>query len=90
MYAYEAEKPKIFTDSGQMMFLAIMDASNSLLKEAGAFREAELLKKAKCTGDSWQMMACIDRLVELGKIVRLPRDCWRQYSVYTSPKVDDY
>jgi hypothetical protein len=33
------------------------------------------------------MFACIDRLVELKEIVELPRDCWGQFKVYTTPQV---
>ncbi len=87
MYAYETEKPKLFTESGQVMFLAIRDAARALLKEAGAFRAQELLNKARTGGDSFQQQACIDRLVELGEIVELKRECMGQYRVFTTPEV---
>jgi hypothetical protein len=85
-YNYTTQRSYIFTEQGQVDFLKIRDAAKKMLKECGAFREMELLSKAG-GGDSWDHMACIDRLVELGEIQRLPRECWRQYSVYTTNKV---
>lgn len=87
MYAYETEKPRLFTESGQVMFLAIRDAARKLLSMAGAFRQQELLLYAKTGGDTWQQSACIDRLVELGEIVEVKRDCWQQYRVFTTREV---
>ena len=89
-YSYQAERGNVFTESGQEMFLAIRDAAHQLLKVAGAFRQEELLSKAHCSGESWTMLACVDRLVELGEIVEVPRDCWGEYKVYTTPKVHNY
>ncbi len=87
MYTYEAEKPRLFTESGQVMFLAIRDAASRLLDKSGAFRLQELLREARTGGDSWQQLACIDRLCELGEIVELKRVCWSQYRVFTTPQV---
>lgn len=66
MYTYENEKSKIFTENGQEMFLKIRDKVKLLLKQSGAF----MLKNAisGVTGDSWSMLACVDRLVELKEI----------------------
>ena len=87
MYIYEQIKPELFTDGGQKMFLAIRDAAHKLLEKAGAFREAEVL--AGICGNTWEMSACVDRMVELGEIIELKRDCWEQYRVFTTPKVDN-
>ena len=65
-YLYENEKPKILTDEGQRTFLKVRDKANQLLNEAGAFEMFKSLKGV--TGDTWTMMAYIDRLVELGEI----------------------
>ena len=66
MYTYENEKSKIFTESGQEMFLKIRDKVQILLKQSGSF----MLEKAisGVSGDSWVQLACIDRLVELKEI----------------------
>lgn len=66
MYRYENEKPKLFTEDGQIDFLKIRDTANSLLDVAGAFKLFSACKNV--SGDSWFMMACVDRLVELGEI----------------------
>jgi hypothetical protein len=88
-YSYAVERQKIFTEDGQVMFLKIRDAARELIRVAGAFRQAELLERASAGGDSWTMLACVDRLVELGELVELHRECWTQYKVYTTNKVHD-
>lgn len=89
-YSYTSERSFLFTEEGQVMFLKVRDASKILLKKAGAFRQMELLSESKVTGSSWSHIACVDRLVELGEIVELPRNCWTQYKVYTSPEVSNH
>lgn len=81
MYVYEEQKSVIFTEQGQRMFLEIRDRANALLKNAGAFRMLEVF----CCGDSWDMMACVDRLVELGEIVELTQtNVAGQYRAFVS------
>ncbi len=70
MYNYQTEKPKLFTEDGQVMFLRVRDQVKTLLNTAGAVRAQEALKNA--SGDSWMMLACLDRLVELREIRELP------------------
>lgn len=86
-YDYQAERPKLFTEEGQRDFLKVRDAAKALLKEAGAFRQIEVLSKSGISGDSWFMIACVDRLVELGEIVEIPRESWTQYKIYSTPQV---
>lgn len=64
MYRYEDMREGLFTDAGQRVFLEIRDRVHELLKTAGAFSMAG----AFTTGDTWMMMASVDRLVELGEI----------------------
>ena len=71
MYSYEAEKEKLFTDEGQRMFIKIRDNVKRLLGSSGAFTMGKATSKV--TGDSWQVMACVDRLIELKEIVELTR-----------------
>lgn len=66
MYRYEDLRPKLFTDDGQRMLLAVRDNVQRLLKEAGSVRYTEAVRVV--SGDSWLMIACMDRLVELGEI----------------------
>lgn len=69
-YSYLVEKNSLFTDDGQRMFLKIRDRANQLLTQAGAFRMMEVFRGAG-SGDSFTMLACVDRMVELGEIKEL-------------------
>jgi hypothetical protein len=84
-YVYQEQKAAILTDEGQRIFLKIRDKAKQLLEEAGAFRLQECI--AGCTGGTWEMIACIDRLVELGEILELtphPKvHHWGQNRVFT-------
>lgn len=66
MYTYEIERPKLFTEEGQVMLLQIRDNVKKLLSLAGAVRAQEAWKGVG--GDGWLMLACLDRLVELREI----------------------
>jgi len=66
MYNYLKEKPKIFTEEGQEMFLKIRDNTHKLLNQSGAVMLQNAIKIA--SGDTWVQIACIDRLVELNEI----------------------
>lgn len=69
-YSYEAEKSELFTDEGQRMFLKVRDRAKALLAQAGAVT-CEKLMSAAGSGSSWTMLACVDRLVELGELRRV-------------------
>jgi len=75
MYQYEDEKPKILTDDGQRMFLKIRDNANRRLEEAGAVRMGNAISGIG-GGDGWSMMACMDRMVELGEIVEIGAEAY--------------
>ena len=66
MYNYGTERPDLFTEKGQRMFLEIRDRVKAQLKHAGAVRMLEAV--AGMPGDSWAMLACVDRMVELGEL----------------------
>lgn len=87
-YEYQQERPRLFSEEGQVAFLKIRDQVQRRLKESGAFR----VDKLEMLGDSWLNLACLDRLVELKEIVPLRADgtCWGQYQVYTSPETHNY
>lgn len=69
-YQYETQRAVIFTDAGQRMFLKIRDHAKELLETAGAATSGKLSAGAG-GGDTWDMLACIDRLVELGELRRI-------------------
>lgn len=82
MYSYTKEKPSLFTEDGQVMFLTIRDNVQRLIKEAGAVRVQE--GWTGVTGSTWQMMACFDRMVELGEITEITgKDCMGQHRIFT-------
>jgi hypothetical protein len=82
-YEYTKERENLFTAEGQVHFLKVRDQVQHLLKVAGAFR----FDAVHVTGSSWTTIACVDRLVELKELVELPRQCWQQYRVFTTPEV---
>ena len=82
MYTYEGEKRALFTEEGQVMFLKIRDNINRLLESAGAVRMQEAISVV--TGSSWTMLACVDRMVELGEIREITgQGVAGQYRVFT-------
>jgi hypothetical protein len=87
MYNYKTERHKIFTELGQEMFLSIRDNTHKLLADAGAVSMGSAI--SGCTGgDSWTMLACVDRLVELGEIKEVDRgsQCPGQHRVFVKPR----
>lgn len=81
-YSYIEEKPKIFTEQGQIKFLAVRDKAKHLLKESGAVKMYPLLNCI--SGDSWEAMAYVDRLVELGEIREVTAGTAAQDRVFVS------
>jgi hypothetical protein len=68
-YSYQALKPSLFTDDGQRTFLKIRDHVSNVLKASGAITCGAAIRVA--TGDTWLMLACVDRMVELGELRRI-------------------
>lgn len=80
-YDYKTQRAAIFTEQGQRMFLSIRDRAHRLLGEAGAVTSVKLM--GAHTGDVWDMLACIDRLVELGELREITRaDVAAQHRVF--------
>jgi hypothetical protein len=67
MYRYENEREKVFTDEGQRLFLQIRDHVRECLRMSGAVTMGCAISSAK-SGDSWTMLACVDRMAELGEL----------------------
>lgn len=84
-YVYENEQKELFTDEGQRLFLKIRDRAHNLLHIAGAFRLQEVIREVG-GGSSWQMLACVDRMVELGEIVECknPISTVGQHRIFTN------
>ncbi len=65
-YLYEDIRPRLFTEEGSVTFTRIRDHIKYLLSVAGAVRMLEAIKVG--SGDSWTLLACVDRMIELGEI----------------------
>lgn len=82
-YSYQAERPWVFTEEGQVAFLKIRDKAKELLALSGAVMSGKLLIG---TGNVWSMLACIDRLVELKELIEIPQDnCAGQHRIFIAP-----
>lgn len=84
VYDYLTEKKTILTDEGQRSFLRIRDNVHALLQKSGAVK---MSKAIIGSGDGWFLMACVDRLVELGEITEITGpDVCGQDRVFVSTK----
>jgi hypothetical protein len=80
-YRYEEERHKIFTDEGQRTFLKVRDNAHLKLKHSGAATLGKIIDGS--TGDTFVLLACVDRLVELGELREVTREnCASQDRVY--------
>ncbi len=81
-YNYQVERTVLFTEQGQITFLRVRDNVHKLLEVAGAVRMQEAYRGVG-GGDSWMLLACVDRLVELGEIVEISKPgCVGQHRVF--------
>lgn len=81
MYKYQELRETIFTEKGQERFLAIRDHVNMVIKTSGAITMGAAMNVV--VGDSWENMACVDRMVELGELREIPQDkCTGQGRVF--------
>ncbi len=81
MYKYENEKAYIFTEEGSRVFLKVRDKAKHLIKEAGAATLGKLI--SGLSGSTFEHIACVDRLVELGELRHIgPNDVASQHQVY--------
>ena len=85
-YDYKIEKPRIFTEDGQALFMKMWDRAKELISVAGAARAQEIMKTA--TGDTFLMVACLDRMVEMNALVEItsPEKVWGQFRIFVLPQ----
>ena len=83
-YEYILLRSQVFSDEGQRMFLKMRDTAKELFVKAGACRLERLM--ASVSGDSWLMLACADRLVELGEAKYVYCEGSRQHWILVSTK----
>ena len=86
MYNYENQKKNIFTEKGQEKFIKVRDKAKSLLSAAGCFRMDAVISVA--CGDVWDLLACVDRMVEMGEIreVTNRNETAAQHRIFTSAR----
>lgn len=65
-YTYEAYRDRLFTDEGSQMFTKIRDNTLRLIDLAGAVMSGNATRRV--TGDTFDMMACLDRMIEMDDI----------------------
>jgi hypothetical protein len=71
MYRYEDMKNALRSDDGLDMYVKIRDHVRKLLAEAGACTMWAAIRGV--TGDSRMMLACVDRMVEVGELTEIVR-----------------
>lgn len=71
MYEYKNFKAQILTDKGQRLLISVYDTVSRFLNTSGAVSLGAILANTPEECDSWLKIACIDRLIEIGKIREL-------------------
>ena len=82
MYNYKKIKKNLFTEKGQVTFTTIRDKIHKILKTSGAITMEKAIEGI--SGDSWEHMACVDRMVELGELREIchPNQVAGQYRIF--------
>jgi hypothetical protein len=68
-YNYQKERPRLFTEDGQTMLVTMRDTIQRKVKVAGAVTARAAMSDV--SGDTWMMLAVLDRLMEMGDIRRI-------------------
>lgn len=85
-YCYQTEKHYTLTDKGQRDVIAVLEYINKTISKHGAVRLLEIMENVKFhTMSSWERVACVDRVIEIGKIyeVTLGMDVAGQYRIFS-------
>ena len=79
-YSYEEQRPEVFTEAGQLVFLKVRDLMYHHCKLSGAVDWNSATKGVG--GGSWLQSACIDRLIEIGEFELAYDPGVTQYRIY--------
>ena len=84
-YDYNKQKHEVFKEENQKLFLGIRDAIQAKLKVSGAVTQtsAVCLPDGIGAASSFVMLACVDRLVELGELRKVEN---RRNPIYVSAR----
>lgn len=83
-YSYSSQKENLFNEKGQVAFMRVRDRVKELLDKGKAFRVDSLLQHSwGMHVDDWDLLACLDRMVELGEITECRYgECAGQHRVF--------
>lgn len=86
MYKFQDERNKLFTEEGQRTFIAVRDQVKEMLEVSGAVKMGKAMKLPKVIGaeDSFTLMACVDRLVEMEELKEIPTNERGQNRVFVA------
>lgn len=79
-YNYQTQRAELFSDLGQRLLLGVRDHVHNILKSSGAITmsKAAVLPQGIGAADHWTLMACVDRLAEIGEILELTGDNYHE------------
>ena len=82
MYLYEEIKEIVFFEENQKTFLKIRDKIEFLLSQSGAASLEKII--SGISGDTWLLLACVDRIVELNEIKEVVQNnMFQQKRIFT-------
>lgn len=83
-YSFASQREQLFNEEGQVLFLKVRDRVKGLLEQAKAFRMDSLIQHSwGMAADDWSVLACVDRMVELGEVVEVKYgECAGQHRVF--------
>ncbi len=79
-YSYHELRPTIFTEVGQVRFIAVRDRARDLLERQSQATLEELINGF--SGSNWEHIACVDRMVELGELHLVAKGEVSNYNLY--------
>jgi hypothetical protein len=91
-YSYQEQRSRLFSEEGQRLYIGFRDRALMLLKQAGAVRMQELMRLPVGIGsaDGWDILACADRMIELGDMREITGpNVAGQHRVFVSARHDD-
>jgi hypothetical protein len=77
----------LFTDEGQRYFLKARVAVLDIIRNAGAVRAFQAINLMPPRMDTWEKLACLDRMEEIGELIRVHDESAVQGRIY---KFRDY
>ena len=83
-YDYKTQRNRLFTEEGQRLFHLYSRKVDELLDKAGAYMSGHVgLPLGVGAADGWDLIACDDRLVELGETREVTGpEVWGQHRVF--------